>query len=71
MVSSSKEKSFDQTLPALDMSGPSQTHQRPQLGEDMSTASSDDERILVSFVDIMNAAEDAVSQFEGDRRSLN
>ena len=71
MVSSSREDSFDQTLPALDMGRPSHAQQRPTVGEEQSTASIDDERILVSFVDIMNAAEDAASQFEGDRHSGN
>ena len=71
MVSPSREDSFYQTLPALDMGGPSQAQQRPTVGEEQSTASTDDEKILVSFVDIMNAAEDAASQFEGERHSEN
>ena len=71
MTSPNREESIDQTLPALQMGGPSQPQQWPQLGQDLSTDSSDDERNLVSFVDIMNAAEDVATQFEGDRRSLN
>ena len=71
VTSSNREESIDVTLSALHIGGPSQPHERPQLCQNDSTDSNDDERNLVSFVDIMNAAEDAATQFEGDRRSLN
>ena len=71
MTSPNREESIDETLLALHMGRPSQPHQWPQLGQDGSIDSSDDERNLVSFIDIMNAAEDAATQFEGDRHSLN
>ena len=61
VTSPNREESIDETLPALHMDGPSQPHQWPQLGQDQSTNSSNDERNLVSFVDIMNAAEDAAN----------
>ena len=71
MTSPNKEESIDETLPALHIGGPSQPHERLHLHQNNNTDSSDDERNLVSFVDIMNAVKDAASQFEGDRHSLN
>ena len=71
VTSPNREAFVDQTLPPLQMGGPSQPQQWPQLGQDLSTDSSDDERNLVSFADIMNAAEDAMTQIKGGRISLN
>ena len=53
------------------MGGPSQLQPWPKLGQDLSSDSSDDERNLVSFAAIMNAADDAAIEFEGERRCLN
>ena len=66
-----REKSIDEVFPTMHMGRPSQPHQWPEPRQEQSIDSSDDERNLVSLVDIMNAAEDAGSQFEGGRRSLN
>ena len=71
VTSPNREASVDQTLPPLQMGGPSQPQQWPQLGQDLSTDSNDDKRNLVSFIDIMNAAEDVVTQIEGGWISLN
>ena len=65
VTSPNREASDDQTLPPLQMGGPSQPQQWSQLGQDLSTESNDDERNLVSFANIMNVVEDVVTQFEG------
>ena len=66
-----REECSDDTFPALHLDGPSQPHQWPQPRQEHSGDSTDDERNLVSYVDIMNAAEDAGSHFERDESSLN
>ena len=71
VTSPKREASVDQTLPPLQMGRQSLPQQWPHLGQDLSTDSSNDERNLVSFTDIMNAAEDVVTQIEGGRISLN
>ena len=71
MTSPDREASIDQTLPPSQMGRPSQPQQWPELGRDISRDSSDDKRNLVSFAGIMNAAENATTQFEGNRHSLN
>ena len=53
------------------MGGPSQPQPSLERGEDLSSDSNDDERNLVSFAAIMNATEDAATEFEGDMRCLN
>ena len=65
-----REESMDEAFPTLQIGGTSQPHQWPQPGQEQSTDSTNDERKMVSFVDIMNAAEDAGSEFEGGRSSL-
>ena len=65
-----REESMDEAFPTLQIGGTSQPHQWPQPGQEQSTDSTDDERKMVSFVDIMNAAKDAGSEFEGGRSSL-
>ena len=69
--SPNREASNDPTLPLLLMGGPSQPQQYSQPRQDLSTDSSDDERNLVSLANIMNAAEDAVSQSQGGWISWN
>ena len=53
------------------MGGPSQPQPLPKHGLDLSSDSSDDERNLVSFAAIMNAAEDGGTRFQWDNRYLN
>ena len=67
----STKASIEETLLSSQMGGPSQPLLSPERGEVLSSNSSDDERNLVSFAAIMNAAEDAATEFEGDRRCLN
>ena len=71
VTSRDKEASIEETLPPLQMGGPSQPQPWPELGQDLSSDSNDDERNLVSFAAIMNAAEDATTKFEEDMRCLN
>ena len=71
MTSPNRRASDEPTLPPLLMGGPSQPQQWSQPWQDLSTDSSDDERNLVSFANIMNTAEDAVSQFQGGWISWN
>ena len=71
VASTDREASIEKTLPPSQMGGPSQPQPSPERGEDFSSDSSDDERNLVSFAAIMNAAEDAATEFERDRRCLN
>ena len=71
MTSTDREASIEETLPPSQMDGPSQPLPSPERGEDLSSDSSDDERNLVSFTAIMNAAEDAATEFEEDMRCLN
>ena len=66
-----REESIDEVFPTMHMGGPSQPHRWPEPRQEQSTDSTDDERNLVSFVDIMNAATDVGSEFEGGRHSLN
>ena len=53
------------------MGRPSQPQPFPERGQDLSSNSSDDERNLVSFAAIMNAAHDGATGFEGDNQYLN
>ena len=71
VISPDREASDDPTLPPLLMGGPSQPQQWSQPRQDLFIDSSNDERNLVSFVNIMNAAKDAVSQFQGGWISWN
>ena len=71
VTSRDREASVEETLPPSQMGRPSQPQPWPELGHDLSSDSSDDERNLVSFTAIMNAVEDAATEFEGDRRCLN
>ena len=71
MSSPGREESVDDTFSELHLGGPSQPHQWPQPGQEHSADSTDDERNLISYVHIMNAAEDAGSHFQGDESSLN
>ena len=66
-----REAFNDPTSPPLLMAGPSQPQQWSQPRQDLSTDSSDDERNLVSFANIMNAAEEAESQFQRGGISWN
>ena len=65
-----REESMDEAFPMLQIGETSQPHQWPQPGQKQSTDSTDDKKKMVNFVDIMNAAEDAGSEFEGGRSSL-
>ena len=53
------------------MGGPSQPQHLPDRGLDLSSDSSDDERNLVSFATIMNAAEDGGIRSQYYTRYLN
>ena len=66
-----REESVDDTFPMLHLGGPSQQDRWPQPRQEHSADSTDEERNLVSYVDIMNKAEDAGSHFQGDESSLN
>ena len=52
------------------MGGPFQPQLWPELGQNLFSDSNDDERNLVSFAAIMNAAKDVATKFEGDRHCL-
>ena len=71
MSSPAREESIDDTFPTSHLGGPSQPCQWPQPGQEHSADSTDEERNLVSYVDIMNKAEDAGSNFQGDDSGLN
>ena len=66
-----KEESVDDTFPTLHLGRPSQQDQWSQPRQEHSADSTAEERNLVSYVDIMNEAEDAGSHFQGDESSLN
>ena len=53
------------------MGGPSQPQYLPERGLDLSSDSSDDERNLVSFATIMNAAEDGGTRSQYYTRYFN
>ena len=71
MTSPHREASNDPTSPPLLMGSPSQPQKWSQPRQDLSTDSSDDERNLVSFANIMNAVEEVESQFQGGWISWN
>ena len=66
-----REESIDDTFPTLHLGRPSQQDRWSQPGQEHSVDSTDEERNLVSYQDIMNEAEDAGSHFQGDESSLN
>ena len=71
VTSPHREASNDPTSLPLLMGSSSQPQKWSQPWQDLSTDSSDDERNLVSFAHIMNAAEEAESQFQGAWISSN
>ena len=71
ITSGDQESSIEVTPIVVHTAGPSSPKKWPQPGVPLSSDSSDDERNLVSFADIMDAAERAVDDFEGDRLSWN
>ena len=71
VTSTNREASIEETLPPLQMGRPSQPQPLPEHGQDLSSDSNNDERNLVSFAAIMNAAQDGATGFEGDKRYLN
>ena len=58
-----REESVDDTFTTLHLGGPSQQDRWPQPGQEHSIDSTDEERNLVSYQDIVNEAEDARSHF--------
>ena len=58
VTSPDRPASIQETSTPSQMGGPSQPQHLPERGLDLSSDSSDDERNLVSFAAIMNAAED-------------
>ena len=66
-----REESVDDTFPTLHLGGPSEQDRWPQLRQQHSADSTNEERNLVSYVDIMNEAEDVGSPFQGDESRFN
>ena len=66
-----REESVDDTLPTLHLGRLFQKDRWAQPRQEHSADSTDEERNLVSYVDIMNEAEDAGSHFQGDESSSN